>query len=180
ERAVLTSLFSVSHFIGQITAAGICFATNGISSDWGWRIPSLLQIAPPMIQPCFVFFVPESPRWLVARDRSQEALETVVKFHAEGNESDFVKAEMAQIQSTLRIEMQTTKRSWRDLGATTGMRRHLLTTCMLGLFTQWSGSTLISYYLGDLLQIIGKDPSHFKQTLNVSLACWSLICSLYR
>ncbi|EKJ72001.1 hypothetical protein FPSE_07855 [Fusarium pseudograminearum CS3096] len=177
ERAVLTSLFSVSHFIGQITAAGICFATNGISSDWGWRIPSLLQIAPPMIQLCFVFFVPESPRWLVARDRSQEALQTLVKFHAEGRESDFVKAEMAQIQSTLRIEMQTTKRSWLDLGATAGMRRRLLTTCMLGLFTQWSGSTLISYYLGDLLQIIGKDSSHFKQTINVSLACWSLVCS---
>ncbi|KAF5598348.1 MFS sugar transporter transporter [Fusarium pseudocircinatum] len=177
ERAVLTSLFSVSHFIGQITAAGIVFGTNSISSDWGWRIPSLLQIAPPMIQLCFVFFVPESPRWLVAKDRSQEALETLVKFHAEGQESDFVKAEMAQIQSTLRIEMQNTKRSWLDLGATSGMRRRLLTTCMLGLFTQWSGSTLISYYLGDLLQITGNDSSYFKQTINVSLSCWSLVCS---
>ncbi|RBR15285.1 hypothetical protein FVER53590_25518 [Fusarium verticillioides] len=177
ERAVLTSLFSVSHFIGQITAAGIVFGTNGISSDWGWRIPSLLQIAPPMIQLCFVFFVPESPRWLVAKDRSQEALHTLVKFHAEGQESDFVKAEMAQIQSTLRIEMQNTKRSWLDLGATSGMRRRLLTTCMLGLFTQWSGSTLISYYLGDLLQITGNDSSYFKQTINVSLSCWSLVCS---
>ncbi|KAF5577065.1 MFS sugar transporter transporter [Fusarium pseudoanthophilum] len=177
ERAVLTSLFSVSHFIGQITAAGIVFGTNSISSDWGWRIPSLLQIAPPMIQLCFVFFVPESPRWLVAKDRSQEALETLVKFHAEGQESDFVKAEMAQIQSTLRIEMQNTKRSWLDLGATSGMRRRLLTTCMLGLFTQWSGSTLISYYLGDLLEITGNDSSYFKQTINVSLSCWSLVCS---
>ncbi|KAG9503527.1 hypothetical protein J7337_003478 [Fusarium musae] len=130
-----------------------------------------------MIQLCFVFFVPESPRWLVAKDRSQEALHTLVKFHAEGQESDFVKAEMAQIQSTLRIEMQNTKRSWLDLGATSGMRRRLLTTCMLGLFTQWSGSTLISYYLGDLLQITGNDSSYFKQTINVSLSCWSLVCS---
>ncbi|KAH6968011.1 hypothetical protein DER45DRAFT_475932 [Fusarium avenaceum] len=177
ERAVLTSLFSVSYFFGQITAAGICFGTNGITTNWGWRIPSLLQIAPPMLQLCFVFFVPESPRWLIARDRSEEAMETLVKYHAEGRESEFVKAEMAQIQSTLRIEMRSTKRSWLDLGATAGMRRRLLTTCMLGLFTQWSGSTLISYYLGDLLQIIGKDSSHFKQTINVSLSCWSLVCS---
>jgi Na+/melibiose symporter-like transporter len=173
----LTSLFSVSYFFGQITAAGICFGTNDITSNWGWRIPSLLQIAPPMLQLCFVFFVPESPRWLVARDRSQEAMETLVKYHAEGRESEFVKAELAQIQSTLRIEMQNTRRSWLDLGATAGMRRRLLTTCILGLFTQWSGSTLISYYLGDLLQIIGKDSSHFKQTINVSLSCWSLVCS---
>ncbi|KIL85277.1 hypothetical protein FAVG1_11708 [Fusarium avenaceum] len=177
ERAVLTSLFSVSYFFGQITAAGICFGTNGVTTNWGWRIPSLLQIAPPMLQLCFVFFVPESPRWLIARDRSEEAMETLVKYHAEGRESEFVKAEMTQIQSTLRIEMRSTKRSWLDLGATAGMRRRLLTTCMLGLFTQWSGSTLISYYLGDLLQIIGKDSSHFKQTINVSLSCWSLVCS---
>ncbi|RGP81338.1 mfs sugar transporter [Fusarium longipes] len=118
ERAVMTSLFSVSYFIGQISAAGICFGTNGLTSNWGWRIPSFLQIAPPMLQLCFVFFVPESPRWLVARDRSKEALEMLVKYHAEGQESEFVKAEMAQIQSTLRIEMQNTKRSWLDLGAT--------------------------------------------------------------
>jgi hypothetical protein len=84
---------------------------------------------------------------------------------------------MAQIQSTLRIEMRNSTRSWLDLAATVGMRKRLLTTCMLGLFTQWSGSTLISYYLGDLLQIIGQDSSYFKQTINVSLACWSLVCS---
>ena len=73
--------------------------------------------------------------------------------------------------------MQRTKTSWLDVVATKGMRKRLLTTCMLGLFTQWSGGTLISYYLGDLLEIIGQKSSAFKQTINVSLACWSLICS---
>ncbi|KAK4116279.1 general substrate transporter [Canariomyces notabilis] len=177
ERAVLTSLFSVSFFIGQITAAGICFGTNGILTDWGWRVPSLLQIVCPLLQLIFVFFLPESPRWLVAKDRSDEAHQILRKYHAEGRDSQFVRAEMAQIQSTLRIEMRTSRTSWLDLAATAGMRKRLLTTCMLGLFAQWSGSTLLSYYLGDLLQIIGRDSSHFKQTINVTLSCWSLVCS---
>lgn len=56
------------------------------------------------------------------------------------------------------------------------MRRRLLISCMLGLFTQWSGNTLISYYLGDLLGMIGKTDSIFKQQINVSLACWNLVC----
>jgi hypothetical protein len=47
---------------------------------------------------------------------------------------------------------------------------------MLGLFTQWSGNTLISYYLGDLLTMIGKTDSLFKQQINVSLACWNFVC----
>jgi MFS family permease len=173
----LTSLFSVSYFVGQISAAGICFGTNNIVTDWGWRVPSFLQIAPPLIQICFVFFVPESPRWLVSKDRSADALQILVQYHGEGEQTEFVRAEMAQIQTTLNIEMQSSRSSWLDLARTKGMRKRLLTTCMLGLFTQWSGSTLVSYYLGDLLQIIGQDSSHFKQTINVSISCWSLVCS---
>jgi Na+/melibiose symporter-like transporter len=130
-----------------------------------------------LLQLIFVFFIPESPRWLVAKDRSDEAHQILRKYHAEGRDSQFVRAEMAQIQSTLRIEMRTSRTSWLDLAATAGMRKRLLTTCMLGLFAQWSGSTLLSYYLGDLLQIIGRDSSHFKQTINVTLSCWSLVCS---
>lgn len=44
ERPVLTSLFNVSYYVGQIIAAAICFGTNNIASNWAWRIPSLLQI----------------------------------------------------------------------------------------------------------------------------------------
>lgn len=47
---------------------------------------------------------------------------------------------------------------------------------MLGLFTQWSGNTLISYYLGDLLAMIGKSDSVFKQQINVASSCWQLVC----
>lgn len=37
---------------------------------------------------------------------------------------------------------------------------------------------MISYYLGDLLTMIGKTDSVFKQQINVSLACWALVCGL--
>lgn len=135
-------------------------------------------MAPPLIQLSFVFLLPESPRWLISQDRSEEAFQILVKYHAEGDrESEFLRAEITQIQTTIAIEMQRTKKSWRDIVATRGMRKRLLTTCMLGLFAQWSGGTLITYYLGDHLEIIGQNKSSFKQTINVSLACWSLVCS---
>jgi len=54
ERPVLTSLFNVSYFPGSIIAAGICFGTNNIRSDWAWRIPSILQICPSLVQMAFV------------------------------------------------------------------------------------------------------------------------------
>lgn len=50
ERPVLTSLFNVAYFIGSITAAAICFGTNNIKSNWAWQLPSLLQMAPSLLQ----------------------------------------------------------------------------------------------------------------------------------
>jgi sugar porter (SP) family MFS transporter len=179
ERAVLTSLFNVAYFVGQILAAGITFGTNSIPSNWGWRIPSLLQMAPSVLQLVFVFLLPESPRWLITKGRSTEAQAILTKYHAEGDEnSEFVRAEMAQIQATIEIEIESSKKSWLSLVNTAGMRRRALISSFLGLFTQWSGNTLISYYLGDLLAMIGQTDSVFKQKINVAIACWSLVCGV--
>jgi hypothetical protein len=94
------------------------------------RAPSLLQVA-------FVFFLPESPRFLVSKDRHEEALKILVKFHAEGDEdSEFVKAEMAEIKTALAIELEHSKRSWFDMVKTAGMRRRVVIGSLLGLFTQ--------------------------------------------
>lgn len=88
---------------------------------------------------------PESPRWLCSKDRHEEAFEILVKYHAEGDhDSAFVKAEMVQIKSTLEIEMEGAKESWLDIFKQAGMRRRLFISAFLGLFTQWSGNTLIS------------------------------------
>lgn len=57
---------------------------------------------------------------------------------------EFVAAEFAQMQTTIRLELEASKKSWVDIVKTSGMRRRLLITTMLGLFTQWSGNTLIS------------------------------------
>jgi MFS family permease len=54
ERPILTSLFNASYFIGAIIAAGISIRTVEIAGDWSWRIPSILQICPSLLQICTV------------------------------------------------------------------------------------------------------------------------------
>jgi MFS family permease len=54
ERAVLTSLFNSSYYIGQILASAIALGTTDIPTNWAWRIPSLLQICPSLVQICTV------------------------------------------------------------------------------------------------------------------------------
>jgi len=142
----LGSLFNSCYFIGSIVAAGITLGTFSMKSNWGWRIPSLLQIFPSLSQIAFIYFLPESPRWLVSKGRTDEALTILAKYHAEGDmNSEFVKAEYVQIKQTLELEKETLKVGWMDMLSQTGMRKRLLVASFLGLVTQWSGNGLVSY-----------------------------------
>jgi hypothetical protein len=176
ERAILTSLFNSSYFIGQILASAIAIGTTEIKSNWAWRLPSLLQICPSLLQICTVFFLPESPRYLISHDRDDEAREILIKYHAEGDRNSvLVQAEMAQIRETIRTEMEVSKQSWMELLSTYGMRRRFLVTIFIGLFTQLSGNTLLSYYSGILFNMMGFTEQSVKTRINVANACWSLI-----
>jgi hypothetical protein len=120
--------------------------------------------------------LPESPRWLVSKDRDDEAFAILTKYHAEGDaNSVLVQAEMAQIRSTIKIEMENSKQSWLDMLRTKGMRRRVLITAFLGLFTQMSGNTLLSYYQNLLFEMMGYTSNFAKTRINIANQCWSLI-----
>jgi Sugar (and other) transporter len=82
---------------------------------------------------------------LISKDRREEAFDILVKYHAEGDrDSLFAKAEMAQIETTIKLELEASKLSWMDMIRTPGMRRRTFIAAAMGLYTQWSGNTLIS------------------------------------
>ncbi|KAH6670848.1 hypothetical protein F5X68DRAFT_215386 [Plectosphaerella plurivora] len=179
ERPFLTTFMAVSLYPGMILAAGICFGTNHIPGNNSWRIPSWLQAVPSLIQLVLCLFIPESPRWLIAHDRHDEAYAILAKYHAEGDtESDFVKAEFAHMRTTIELEMGFSKRSYLDLLRTSGMRRRTLVAIGVGFFKQCSGNTLVSYFLSQILDMIGITNSTTKQTINLSLSCFSLVCAV--
>ncbi|RKL19722.1 hypothetical protein BFJ68_g3201 [Fusarium oxysporum] len=176
ERAVLTSLFNASYFIGQILASAIALGTTPITNNWSWRLPSLLQIVPSLIQISTVFLLPESPRFLVSKDREEEAAQVLIKYHAEGDAtSQLVQAEIVQIRETIKAEMEASKQSWFEVIRTAGMRRRFVVTIFIGLFTQLSGNTLLSYYSGVLFGMMGFTDDYTKTRINLAYACWSLL-----
>jgi MFS family permease len=84
----------VGWFIGNIPASAATYACNFIQSNWSWRIPLILQVVCAGITCVGVFFVPESPRWLMANGREQEALDFLTKYHGAGN----VKSPLVEFQ----------------------------------------------------------------------------------
>ncbi|KAH8818195.1 lactose permease [Hyaloscypha sp. PMI_1271] len=176
ERAIVTSLFNSSYFIGAVVASAVSLKTAELTTTWAWRIPSVLQISPSLFQLIFVFMLPESPRYLISKDRDDEALEILMKYHAEGDrDSLFVRAEMAQIRTTIKTELEYARQSWWGMLKTSGMRKRVYIAAMIGLFTQWSGNTLLSYYLSDILSMMGRTSVYAKTRINISQNCWGVI-----
>ncbi|KXN88986.1 Lactose permease [Leucoagaricus sp. SymC.cos] len=176
ERAIMGSLFNSCYFIGSIIAAGVTLGTFAMKSNWGWRLPSLLQVLPSVCQVAFVWFLPESPRWLISRGRGEEAFAILAKYHAEGDlNSEFVKAEYVQIEKTLELEKETSKVGWVDMLSQVGMRKRLVIAAFLGLVTQWSGNGLVSYFLARILDNVGVTDNRTKNLINLANTCWGFL-----
>ncbi|KAK4222287.1 lactose permease [Podospora fimiseda] len=182
ERAIMTSLFNASWFIGAIIAAGITYVTFGMDSTWGWRLPSLLQIVPSLCQVLGVWFCPESPRWLVARDRGEEALGILRKYHGEGiGGEEFVRLEYALIKGSLEMEKQIASKGdgwigwWKDVMRDKGMRKRFIIAGVMGFFTQWSGNGLLSFYMKKILGLVGIRDDRRVQQVILGNTCWGLV-----
>lgn len=177
ERPILTSLFNASWFVGAIVAAGVTYGTFQMTSTWAWRLPSILQLVPSMCQLCFMPFCPESPRWLMSRDRADEALVILQKYHTEGDHGDeFVRLEFAQIQSTIAQEQTMAKNFvWADVLRDAPMRRRFFLAAVMGFFTQWSGNGLLSFYMKKILNLVGIEDDRTVQKVILSNTCWGFI-----
>ncbi|CDZ97669.1 hexose transporter [Phaffia rhodozyma] len=156
QRAAMTSLYNSLWYSGSIVAAWTTFGTFRINNSMSWRIPSILQATPSVIQVCLIYFVPESPRWLVSKGRHADAQRVLARYHTDNNneQDPLVEFEMAEITQSLELEKQNST-SWASLTATKGNRKRLRIVIAIAFFSQWSGNGLVSYYLTKVLDGVG-------------------------
>ncbi|KAF1921369.1 general substrate transporter [Ampelomyces quisqualis] len=180
HRARVTAVYNCLWNVGAIICTWLTFGTKRIDNDWCWRVPALTQAAPSLVQLAFIWVIPESPRWLIAKGRNEEALYILGKYHADGDTSDpTVQFEYAEIKETLRLEFLYQKHSsYLDFFRTKGNRYRLMLLASLGLFSQWSGNGLTSYYATDVYESIGIMDSDTQLGLNGGLVILSLIVSV--
>lgn len=175
-RGKITSLYWAFFYLGAILSSWTCFGCSGRGDSWAWRIPTILQAAFPIVQLTFLFFVPESPRWLVSKQKVAEARNILVKHHAGGeNDSPLVDTELLEISNALEMEKEAHQTSWKALIATPGNRKRTFIAVTLGIFSQWSGTPVVSYYLTLVLDTIGITSSTMQTLINGFLQIFNLV-----
>ncbi|PMD59559.1 general substrate transporter [Hyaloscypha bicolor E] len=181
QKSALVGFFNAQWNSGAIVAAWTTYGTFRIQSSWAWRIPSALQALSSVIQILGYFTIVESPRWLISKDRDDEARKIITKYHANGNPNDpLVSVEMNEIREALRIDNDVAKNtSFLSFLHSKGNRLRLVILVVVGFFSQWSGNGLISYYLTLILDSIGYKAESTQTLINAVLALWSLFSTAF-
>lgn len=177
HRAIASSCFQCGFYLGSVISAWVTFATRNYGNSWDWRLPSLLQILLPALAFPGLFMAPESPRWLVSMDRHEEAANSIAKHHAGGDlTSPLVQFENEEITNTIKTEqLAHANSSYADMLKTKGNRWRLLISATLGIYSQWSGNGVVSYYLALVLETVGITSVTDQTLISACLQLWNLI-----
>ncbi|MCJ1314420.1 hypothetical protein MMC25_008102 [Agyrium rufum] len=152
-RGTMTGIYNVCWFMGGIPGTFIPYGTQNIAGTNSWRIPIWIQMTFSGIVLIFVMFLPESPRWLIANDRHEQALEVMAKYHGEGDRN----AAIVQLEYREMLEdiskTGSDKRWWdyRELVNSPEVRYRSMLVIALAFFSQWAGNGPVSYYYPQML-----------------------------
>jgi len=87
--------------------------------------------------------------------------------------------EWTQIRHALQLEREILKTtSWLALVKSPGNRKRMRIILAIGLFSQWSGNGLVSFYINLVLEGIGVDDTQTKTLINGVLQVWNLIVAV--
>jgi len=179
QRATATALSNTQYSMGAIIAAWITFGTFRLHSTWAWRIPSIFQALPSVLQALGIFLLPESPRWLVSKGREDAALNVLAKYHANGDrEDEVVQFEFREIVGTIELEISAKQTTWISVWRGPGNKWRIFIMIWFGICKQWSGNGIVSYYLHTMLDDVGITTTLDQTLITATSSMFSFACSV--
>lgn len=126
----------------------ILLGTWNVQVGWRWMFSAVA--VPAVIFLAASFAIPESPRWLLFRGRTEEAHRILRKI---GGSEEYAAAESLTISLALRDEEARTV-SWSGL-LQPGVRTVLLIGIVLAVLQQWSGINILFNYAEEVFRSAG-------------------------
>ncbi|WP_266172056.1 sugar porter family MFS transporter [Dyella subtropica] len=146
-RGAMISLYQLMITIG-ILVAFLSDTAFSYSGNWRWML-GIIAI-PGALFLLGVFFLPDSPRWLMMRGRVREAHGVLMRLR--GDES-VAHREMTDISE----QLKTPQRGWHLFLENTNFRRSVGLGVLLQLMQQFTGMNVVMYYAPRIFEGMGYD-----------------------
>lgn len=145
-RAYLTTYVNLCWVFGQLIASGVLRGMVSRTDDWGYRIPFALQWIWPIPIAIGVALAPESPWWLVRRDRKEDARKALHRLTSQSQEGKVdVEETIAMMEHTNELEKAVSAgTSYSDCFKHTDLRRTEI-VCVVWAIQTLCGSTFMGY-----------------------------------
>ncbi|KAJ5125751.1 hypothetical protein N7448_005065 [Penicillium atrosanguineum] len=133
-RAYLTTYVNLCWVFGQLLASGILRGVVTRTDQWSYRIPFALQWVWPIPLIVGIIFAPESPWWLVRKNRWKEAKITLLRLTSPGrNEFDADQAIALMVMTTENERECGTGTTYLDCFRGVDLRRTSIACCCWGI-----------------------------------------------
>lgn len=132
-RGFFAGLITPINTAGSVWGAAMSRAFATETRSIGWLIPIAIQMIPAVIALPMIFFVVESPRWLVGKGRTEQALKNLRRLRTkEDVAASLPEAEILALENAIEYDRSIREGSWLDLLRGSVWRRTLY--AMLAFF----------------------------------------------
>lgn len=173
RRVMLQGFFAIG---GVASASWIEFGLFFVKdSQVNFRFPIAFQGLFAIIITSFVMFLPESPRWLIAQDRFEEAKKVMAALEGEAEDSVAINEELTLIRDAY-LEEKRQSASIFSMGPERQFHRAVLAVAIAGL-AQMSGINIVTFYSTTIFtEQLGYSPTNAR-IFSGSIQIWQFICA---
>ncbi|KAJ4354124.1 uncharacterized protein N0V89_005857 [Didymosphaeria variabile] len=125
-----------------------------------WQLPTALQLIPAVIWGVGLLFTPESPRYLLSKNKRTEALKVLCDLRNLPEDHPYIQEEFAGIEWQLNAEIEAVSGAsvWdltKETFTVTENRRRFVLMFLCHMFGQWSGANAITQYSPTIFGYLG-------------------------
>ncbi|KAK9319950.1 putative hexose carrier protein [Lipomyces orientalis] len=165
--------------LGTLLVYWIDYGFSTHVNSYAWRVPIILQCAFLLPMLILLLYVDETPRWLAAHDRQNDALEVLRRLNNGKIPDSEVVTIYEDILRTVSVEQAVGAGSWKDLLKNDKIQsqRRFFIACAIQMFQQLGGINAIIYYSGTIFQkSVGFSP-HMSSLMSGFLQTWMFLAS---
>lgn len=170
---------------GQFFAACICGFFSNVKPN-GWKYMLGLAGIPAFLQFLGFLVMPESPRWLVSKDKISQASKVLKRIRA--NTTIDPEEELQEIMRAVELERRSESFSAGGgsnnsiatlcrIMKTPSARRPLLLGCLLQIFQQVAGINTVMYYSATIITMAGFSDTRQAIWMNAGVASVNFLCT---